>query len=679
MPPPCLRLVLGALILALPSLSAARAQDVDYVGLEQIFGEPVTTSVTGKPQRETEAPANITILTRDDIRRSGALTIPDLLAFVTGVYVRPSGIMSADVGMRGTNQMSNPRVMVLVDGREVYMPDFGRVEWATIPVQLSEIRQIEIIRGPNSALYGFNAASGVINIITTDPRRERIDEATLTGGTQNTAAASVVGTGKIGENSGLRLSAGGMRASDYPPGPLVASDAASRRNPYTGTFNSDLRVELYPGVEGFLSASFGDTRLAQNSPAGLYDTEVFHTNSVRAGINADTSIGLLSLSGYHDETIDSFYSVMPGASDFWLKDGETVSVVQASDLIKIGANHTLRAGLELRDNAETSAALGGRQTNLISAASLMWDWRITPVFSVTNAVRLDHVDFYYHGTPVPGSPFTAAQYGAPDIDVVSFNSGAVWKVTPLDTLRLSLARGVQMPSLLQQAFQLPAGAFGPAAFFGTPDLRPSIIWSGELDYDRALPALSSTLRTAAFAQRINNVLSSPFGGPTGVDTLGNPAYFAANVGYAIVLGGEIGISGHNDAGWRWNLSYALAATSDHTTLNDNGNYSSPSGYDRAVPSHVVIAGLGYSHDKWEVDVQGRWQSSYVDSRFVSLTTGLEPVNVSNYVVFNTRIAYALTENLTLALTLAQFNQARFIETGGPPIERRALLSATLRW
>jgi outer membrane receptor protein involved in Fe transport len=213
------RLTLCVLLLLLPALPAARAQDVDYAGLEQIFGEPVTISVTGKPQRVTEAPANITILTDDDIRRSGALTIPDLLAFVTGLYVRPSGIMSADVGMRGTDQMSNPRVLVLVDGREVYMPDFGRIEWATIPVQLAEIRQIEIIKGPNSALYGFNAASGVINIITTDPRHERVNVASVTGGTQNTAALSVVGTGKIGEESGVRLSAGGMRASDYAPGP----------------------------------------------------------------------------------------------------------------------------------------------------------------------------------------------------------------------------------------------------------------------------------------------------------------------------------------------------------------------------------------------------------------------------------------------------------------------------
>jgi outer membrane receptor for ferrienterochelin and colicins len=62
---------------------AAQAQSVDYGGLERVFGEPVTASVTGKPQRATDAPANVEIITQDDIRRSGATSIPDVLEFVT--------------------------------------------------------------------------------------------------------------------------------------------------------------------------------------------------------------------------------------------------------------------------------------------------------------------------------------------------------------------------------------------------------------------------------------------------------------------------------------------------------------------------------------------------------------------------------------------------------------------
>ena len=206
----------------------ARAQSVDYGALEQLFGEPVTTSVTGKPQRATDAPANIEIVTQDDIRRSGATNIPDVLRFVTGVDVRRNGFSNAEVGIRGYNQTASPRLMVLVDGRQVYMVDYGRIIWDAIPVQLDEIRQIEVIKGPNSALYGFNAVSGVINIITYDPLRDRINAATVRGGTQNYVAGSVVGTGKIGEDAGIRLSLGGFNARDFAPGQLGPDDRAAR-------------------------------------------------------------------------------------------------------------------------------------------------------------------------------------------------------------------------------------------------------------------------------------------------------------------------------------------------------------------------------------------------------------------------------------------------------------------
>src|SRR4051794_587561 len=77
---------------------ASRAQSVDYQAMEQLFGEPVTTSVTGKPQRAADAPADIEIITQDDIRRSGATNVPDVLAFITGVDVRTYGFGASDVG-----------------------------------------------------------------------------------------------------------------------------------------------------------------------------------------------------------------------------------------------------------------------------------------------------------------------------------------------------------------------------------------------------------------------------------------------------------------------------------------------------------------------------------------------------------------------------------------------------
>ena len=162
--------IAAALTIALGACpTLAQAQSMDYGALEQLFGEPVTTSATGSPQRASDVPANMEIITADDIRRSGADNIPDILQFVAGVDVRRYSFSDTEISVRGYNQQSSPRLLVLINGRQVYLDDYGRTAWQTLPVQIDEIRQIEVVKGPNSALFGFNAMGGVINIITFDP------------------------------------------------------------------------------------------------------------------------------------------------------------------------------------------------------------------------------------------------------------------------------------------------------------------------------------------------------------------------------------------------------------------------------------------------------------------------------------------------------------------------------
>jgi outer membrane receptor for ferrienterochelin and colicins len=153
------RLLLTGCALGSLYSAGAYAQAVDYGTLEQVFGRPITASVTGKPQRSSEVPGDLTIITQDDIRRSGADNLPNILQFVMGIDVRQYGFGDSEVAVRGYNSPLNPRLLVLVDGRQVYADDYGRVAWNALPVQLAEIRQIELVKGPNSALFGFNAAT----------------------------------------------------------------------------------------------------------------------------------------------------------------------------------------------------------------------------------------------------------------------------------------------------------------------------------------------------------------------------------------------------------------------------------------------------------------------------------------------------------------------------------------
>jgi outer membrane receptor for ferrienterochelin and colicins len=145
------RLYRGAVLtlaaLAIP-LTEAPAQTVDYGALEKLFAEPVTTSATGSPQRASEVPADMEIVTADDIRRSGAVDIPGVLSHVAGVDVLQWTAGGADVSVQGYNQPYSSRLLVLIDGRQVYADYYGLTPCSALPIELGAIRQIEIVKGP---------------------------------------------------------------------------------------------------------------------------------------------------------------------------------------------------------------------------------------------------------------------------------------------------------------------------------------------------------------------------------------------------------------------------------------------------------------------------------------------------------------------------------------------------
>jgi iron complex outermembrane receptor protein len=395
--------LLTCCLLGLVHPAPSQAQSVDYTGFEQLFGEPVTTSATGKPQRISDVPANMEIITADDIRRSGADNIPDILQFVAGIDVRRYGFAAADVGIRGYNETSNPRLLVLLNGQQVYLDDLGRTQWYTLPVQLEEIRQIEIVKGPNTALFGFNAVSGVINIITFDPSRDTLNTATLRGGTQGYISLSALGTAKIGDGGGLRLGADGFQAQEYKAIDVAPGDLRYRSAPQRGAVSFDLRLEPSSGTQVFASGAAVDTRIWEATSSPYYGTDFERTNWARLGLTADTAIGLIGLTAYRNELL----YVYNGASE-WENINDTVIVVQASDLVKLNAANTVRFGIDFRDNSATSdAVLAGRVGYRVYSGSAMWDWQITPSLSLTNAVRFDHFALNQSGYLVPTAGFPA--------------------------------------------------------------------------------------------------------------------------------------------------------------------------------------------------------------------------------------------------------------------------------
>lgn len=130
---------------------------------------PVVLSASRLSQPVNEAPAAVTVIDQDMIRASGFRDIPDLFRLVPGFTVAYTRDNTWGVGYHGLGDAYSRRMQVLIDGRSVYTPGFGEVPWASLPLSIEDIDRIEVVRGPNSAVYGSNAFLGIINIITKDP------------------------------------------------------------------------------------------------------------------------------------------------------------------------------------------------------------------------------------------------------------------------------------------------------------------------------------------------------------------------------------------------------------------------------------------------------------------------------------------------------------------------------
>ena len=140
-------------------------QQLKSLSLEQL-GEVEVTTVSKQPEEVWQTPAAVFVVTHDDILRSGATSIPELLRLVPGVDVSRGQSSGWAVGIRGFDSGFSKDLLVLIDGRSVYTPLFEGVWWDVQDLVFDNIERIEVIRGPGGTIWGANAVNGVINIIT---------------------------------------------------------------------------------------------------------------------------------------------------------------------------------------------------------------------------------------------------------------------------------------------------------------------------------------------------------------------------------------------------------------------------------------------------------------------------------------------------------------------------------
>lgn len=167
----------AAALLALSARAAASAETVSPQEALEFFKEEALNArvltASRESQRLMESPSAITVITGKDIRLSGAHTLVELIQYAAGMDGFTKTYSDMNVGARGSAVDETPKMLVLVDGQPVNNAVYGGIRWVHLPVDLNEVDRVEIVRGPASSVYGADALSGVIHIITLPVGRRR--------------------------------------------------------------------------------------------------------------------------------------------------------------------------------------------------------------------------------------------------------------------------------------------------------------------------------------------------------------------------------------------------------------------------------------------------------------------------------------------------------------------------
>ena len=633
-------------IILIPGL--VLAQSINYGELETLFGEPVTMSATGKPERASDVPATMEIITQDQIRRSAATDIPGLLRGIAGIDVYATSQNGNDVSIRGYNAPMSGRVLVLVDGRQIYNDSFGFVSWGLLPVELDEIRQIEVVKGPQSALYGFNAASGVINIITFEPLDTPVNSARISGGTQQQRGASAIASVKEGRFA-ARISASGFDSRGTVNNYTWFGTAMKAMAPQRRSLHGDGEVQFDDASRMRLEVSEVAGR-ERRLNSGLL-TDLFQEISAAKGeYTTETKVGIVTARAYHNQFLTQVR--IPDLSvDSPLKN--TATVLSLSDLFKVGASNSIRLAGEYRKDSSTVVAnYDGRLSYTVLSGSAMLNSRLSDTVTLTNAVRFDRLTL---GRVGPISPASGLTNGSFDriIDETSYNSGLVWNITAQDTMRITNSRGLNLPSLYNLgAFEVnnfttrPDGNFHPSLDYGSPSVNPTVVSNYELGWDHAIKSADAKTRASVFYQQNHNMVAFA---PVFVLRGGTALLPFINYGHSETAGAELGITWKLPSHWDWGLNYTAQIIRDSYATADRFPQEGNTG---RTPTHKVNAHLGYAADVWDFSLNAHYVSGYImpDITAQPATTTKGMASLGNYVMLEPRIGYHITPGITAELS-----------------------------
>ncbi len=367
----------------------AAAESPGGMAEELLLLKEETVSIAARDEQPiSEAPSNVYVITDEDIRHSGATDLPTVLRRIPGIEVIQMSGAQFDVSARGDNQPFTNKMLVLVDGRSIYDDIQGEVYWKAIPVTLPEIKRIEVLKGPASSLYGFNAFDGVINIITKSPEKMKGMTLQFRGGEFGTISSAAIQAGTI-DKFGYRLSVGRDQNNQWRDRDALAfpSHKFNARTEYSLLTDSRLivsgglvDVNRFDGpITGAVSAS---TTFTDGYADVLYERPDFFVRSYWRGFNPSSDFGF-------NPQLSPFFR----SSDL---NGKTTGDlfantynVDAQHSVELPKANHLTYGVNCRHNSVSSNFVDQYSQEDRLGFFLQDEWRVTQSLTAVAGARYD--------------------------------------------------------------------------------------------------------------------------------------------------------------------------------------------------------------------------------------------------------------------------------------------------
>lgn len=618
---PLTALVAASMIAALPAVADTRMPTVDQLrslSIEQLMSIEVT-SVARYPEKLLRAASAIQVITQQDIRRSGATSIAEVLRLADNLQVAQKNSHDWAISARGFNTALANKLLVMIDGRTVYTPLFSGVFWDDQDYLLQDIDRIEVISGPGGTLWGANAVNGVINIITKSAKDTQGTYAQVSGGTQLDSLAGFRYGGSICPDTWFRVYGKYVdRADEVMTDGAPGSDAWDQGR-------AGFRIDSNPSSRDALTlqGDFYDGR--KNEPSGgaaaTSGGNLLGRWSRRFSDESD-----LSLQSYIDHThlLDPEPALTLGplqlAPSGTLRDDLTTYDMDFQDRFSAGARHHIVWGLGFR---HTHDAVGNSPA--LALLPNVLDQNLYSTFLQDEIPLQSNLSFTV-GTKLEHNDYTGWEWQP--------NARLQWTFAPEESLWGAVSRAVRTPSRLDRDLY-EAAPPAPLLLRGSSDFDSEKLIAYELGYRGQIgPRFSSSVST--FYNVYRDLRSTGF-------TVGTllPFYFENDL-----EGDTYGLefSGDYQAMPNWSLHAGYTLLEEHLRIKPGHVDINDTRNETADPEHQLSA-------RSSVDLPWRMQFD-ADLRWVDTlrtNSGPTPGTVPAYFELDSRIAWQASPRIALSL------------------------------